>query len=317
MKRLLDTALDRTLVPGYTWIGYRVRSRDWAETDPKPGALRGRRALVTGASSGLGKQTALELARLGATVHMLARNEEKGRAALDEVARAVPGADLHLELCDVSDLSAVRAFAADLTGRVAGLHVLVHNAGVLPPERQESVDGHEVTLATHVLGPLLLTELLRGPLAAAHGRVIWVSSGGMYAQRLPVDDPEYTSGDYSGTKAYARTKRIQVALLPLLQQRWGPDGITVAAMHPGWAGTPGVTESLPLFAKVMKPLLRDAHQGADTVVWLAATEPAPPGGRFWHDRVPRTTHYVRSTRETEQDRQRVWDYCREAAGLDR
>ncbi|MGN6129183.1 MAG: SDR family NAD(P)-dependent oxidoreductase [Nocardioidaceae bacterium] len=317
MNRLFDTALDRTLVPGYTWIGYRLRRRGWAPDDPRPGALRGRRALVTGASSGLGKQTALELARLGATVHLRVRNEVKGRAALDEVARAVPGADLHLELCDVSDLSAVRAFAADLTGRVPGLDVLVHNAGVLPPERQESPDGHEVTLATHVLGPLLLTELLRGPLAAAHGRVIWVSSGGMYAQRLPADDPEYTRGDYSGTKAYARTKRVQVALLPLLQQRWGPDGITVAAMHPGWANTPGVTESLPVFDKVMKPLLRDAHQGADTVVWLAATEPAPPGGRFWHDRAPRATHYVRATRETEQERQRVWEYCRDAAGLDR
>lgn len=316
MNPLLDTLLDRAVVPGYTRIGYRLRSRAWAEDDPRPDALRGRRALVTGAGSGLGKQTALELVRLGATVHLLVRNEVKGRAALDEVARAVPGADLHLELCDVSDLSAVRAFAAALTGRVPGLDVLVHNAGVLPPERRESVDGHEVTLATHVLGPLLLTELLRGPLAAAHGRVIWVSSGGMYAQRLPADDPEYTRGDYSGTRAYARTKRIQVALLPLLQQRWGPDGVTVAAMHPGWADTPGVTESLPMFDKVMKPLLRDAHQGADTIVWLAATEPAPAGGRFWHDRAPRTTHYLPATRESERDRQRVWDYCRDAAGLD-
>lgn len=317
MNPLLDTLLDRAVVPGYTRIGYRLRRRGWADDDPRPGALRGRRALVTGASSGLGKQTALELARLGATVHLLVRNEVKGRAALDEVAREVPGADLHLELCDVSDLSAVRSFAAELTGRVPGLGVLVHNAGVLPPERRESADGHEVTLATHVLGPLLLTDLLRGPLAAAHGRVIWVSSGGMYAQKLPVDDPEYTAGDFSGTKAYARTKRIQVALLPLLQQRWGPDGITVAAMHPGWVDTPGVTESLPLFDKVMKPLLRDAHQGADTIAWLAATEPAPAGGRFWHDRAARTTHYLPSTRETEQDRQRVWDYCRDAAGLDR
>ncbi len=317
LHRLLDTALDRTVVPGYTWIGHRLRSRAWPDDDPRPGALRGRRALVTGAGSGLGKQTVLELAWLGASVHLLVRNEVKGRAAVDEVARAVPGADLHLELCDLSDLAAVRSFATDLTGRVAGFDVLVHNAGVLPPERRESPQGHEVTLATHVLGPLLLTELLRGPLAAASGRVVLVSSGGMYAQRLPVDDPEYLRGDYSGTKAYARTKRIQVALLPLLQQRWGPDAITVAAMHPGWANTPGVTDSLPGFDKVMRPLLRDAHQGADTIVWLAATEPAPPGGLFWHDRSPRTTHYLPWTRESEQDRQRVWAYCREAAGLDR
>ncbi len=315
VRSALDTVLDRTVVPGYTRIGFRVRSGAWSADDPRPGSLAGRRCLVTGAGSGLGKHTVLELARLGATVHLLVRTEDKGRAALEEVAAAVPGAELHLERCDVSDLSAVRAFAEDFRGRAPALDVLVHNAGVMPPERQESADGHEVTLATHVLGPVLMTELLRPLLAAAHGRVVLVSSGGMYTQKLPIDDPEYTRGDYSGTKAYARTKRIQVALLPLLQERWAADGITVAAMHPGWVNTPGVTESLPAFDKVMKSLLRHVHEGADTVVWLAATEPAPRGGLFWHDRAPRPVHYLPFTRESEPDRWRMWRYVRDAAGL--
>ncbi len=315
LQRLLDTALDRAVVPGYTSVGYRLRRRSWPADDPRPGALRGRRCLVTGAGSGLGKETAAALARLGGSVHLLVRHEERGRAALADVAARVPGADLHLELCDVSDLSSVRAFAADLAGRVDRLDVLVHNAGVLPPRRQESVDGHEITLATHVLGPLLLTELLRPALGAAHGRVVLVSSGGMYSQRLPADDPEYLRGEYSGTTAYARTKRVQVALTPLLQQRWGEDGISVHAMHPGWADTPGVSTSLPTFSRVMKPLLRDAALGADTVVWLAATEPAPTGGRFWHDRAPRPTHYLPRTRESAEERDRMWRFCLAATGL--
>ena len=91
--------------------------------------------------------------------------------------------------------------------------MLVHNAGVMPPERQETADGHEVALATHVLGPLLLTELLRPVLRGRErSRVVLVSSGGMYAQKLPAHDPEYLNGSYSGTTAYARTKRMQVAL---------------------------------------------------------------------------------------------------------
>ena len=317
LTRIVDTALDRAVVPGYTSIGHAVRRRGWPADDPRPDALRGRRCLVTGAGGGLGRETAAALARLGGTVHLLVRNEVRGRAALDAVAAEVPGADLHLELCDVSSLTSVRAFAAELAGRVPALHVLVHNAGVLPATRQESVDGHELSLATHVLGPLLMTELLRPALAAAAGaRVVLVASGGMYAQRLPADDLEYTHGGYRGSTAYARSKRVQVALTPLLQERWAADGVTVSAMHPGWADTPGVTSSLPVFARLTKPLLRDAAQGADTVVWLAATEPAPPGGLFWHDRAARPTHYLGLHRESAAERDRVWRYCLAAVGLD-
>lgn len=315
MNRLLDTALDRSVVIGYSRLGYLFRRHGWGG-DPAPGSMTGKRVAVTGASSGLGQATAHALARLGATVHLVVRDELRGRRAADQIASDVPGADLHVERCDVSDLTDVRRFAADMVARIDRLDVLVHNAGTLPAERTESVDGHELTVATHVLGPVLMTELLLPVLAPAGARVVLVASGGMYTQRLPADDPDYRQGRYQGTTAYARSKRMQVALAPVLQQRWGGDGVTVLAMHPGWADTPGVASSLPAFRKATRPLLRDVDAGADTVVWLSATERRLPGGTFWHDRAERPTHYLPSTRETPQERDRLWSWVRDATGLD-
>lgn len=316
MNRLLDSALDRAVVLGYTKIGYWVRRVGWRRDDPQPGALAGKRALVTGANSGLGKATALGLARLGATVHLVVRNEQRGLAALNEIRGEVPGAQLHVEVCDMSDLSDVRRVAKDLAGRLDRVDVLVHNAGSLPAQRTESVDGHELTVATHVLGPVLMTELLLPVLAGHDARVVLVSSGGMYTQRLPVHDPDYERGAYKGPVAYARSKRMQVALAPLLNQRWSSDGVAVHVMHPGWADTPGVASSLPLFRTLTRPLLRDSESGADTVVWLAATQPAPRGGRFWQDRAERPTHYRKATQETAADRDRMWEWVCDAAGLE-
>ncbi|MGZ4444112.1 MAG: SDR family NAD(P)-dependent oxidoreductase [Nocardioidaceae bacterium] len=315
VDRTVDRVLDRSVVGGYTKLGYWARRHAWPDDDPRPGAMVDKTVLVTGASSGLGKAAAARLARLGATVHLLVRNEERGAAAREDLLRAVPDARLEMVRVDMADLDDVRTVGAALASALPRIDVLVHNAGVMPPTREETAQGHETTLAVHMLGPLLLTELLRGPLAAAHGRVVLVTSGGMYAQRLPAGDVEYTASAYKGATAYARSKRMQVALLPLMQERWAPDGIDVYAMHPGWADTPGVASSLPLFHTLTGPLLRDPDAGADTIVWLAATEPAPPGGRLWHDRAVRPAHYLRSTRETDAERQQVWQYCLAATGI--
>ena len=315
LVRAVDTALDRTVVPGYTKIGYWLRRLTWERDDPRPGSLAGKAVVVTGGSSGLGKAAATAMAGLGATVHLVVRDLAKGRDAVTDIRGDVPGSEILLHRCDVSDLSSVRAFASSLRGSADRVDVLVHNAGAMPPSRQETADGHEVAFATHVLGPVLMTELLRPVLTGA--RVVVVSSGGMYAQRLAASDPEFREGDYSGTVAYARTKRMQVALAPVLQERWAADGIALHTMHPGWADTPGVVTSLPVFHAVMGPLLRDPASGADTIVWLAATEPAPGGGQFWMDRAPRPEHYLPRTRESAEDLDRLWTYVREALALPR
>lgn len=314
LSHALDTALDRTLI-GYGNVGYLVRSRSWPADDPAPGSLHGRTAIVTGAKSGIGKAVAEGLVRLGATVRMAVRGRDGGEAARADVLRAVPGAEIVVDECDLSSLASVRAYAEALGG--VPVDVLIHNAGVMPPGRELSADGNELALATHVLGPHLLTALLRERLAAApDGRAIWVSSGGMYAQPLRIDDLQYERGDYNGTAAYARTKRMQV----VLSREWAEHAhgeLVSHSGHPGWADTPGVSSSLPLFRTLTRPLLRTPQQGADTFVWLAAAErPSRLTGRFWHDREIRPDHYLSRTRETEADRRALWNACQRLTGLD-
>ena len=319
LARGVDTLMDRTVAPGYTRIGRAARSRlpGWP-ADPPPRALAGRTAAVTGATSGLGLATAQGFARLGADLRLVVRDVEKGAGFKARLEAEFPGVRVAVDRCDVSDLDDVRRFADQLD--LDHLDVLVHNAGAMPETRTESAQGHELSMALHVLGPLLMTELLRPKLAVvaghAGGRVLFVSSGGMYGQRLRADDPEFTRGEYSPTTAYARSKWAQVELLPVLAERWSGDGIGVHATHPGWADTPGVVESLPRFHKLTGPLLRDPAGGADTTVWLAAVQPQPSSGDLWHDRRPRPTHLARRTRTGEAERTELWEWARDQAGLD-
>lgn len=314
LARAADTAMDRLVAPGYTRIGHAVRRRlpGWPD-DPAPGALTGRHVAVTGATSGLGEATARAVQDLGAHVHLVVRDTDKGEAVA--AALTAPGRAT-VWRCDVADLDSVRAFTAALLAQVPRLDGLVHNAGALPAMRTESPQGHELTMALHVLGPVAMTEALL-PVLTARAPVIFVTSGGMYAQRLRADDPDYHQQPYSGTTAYARSKRAQVELLPLLQRRWagrGPGGPCVHAAHPGWADSPGLTASLPGFSRLTAPLLRSPEAGADTVVWLL-TRPGHRGGQLWHDRRPRPTHLVRRTRTAPEEAARLWRWVAAAAGL--
>ena len=307
----LDAVLDKSVLLGYSSIGPALRRR-WWPADPPEGSLTGRHVVVTGASGGLGQAAALGIARQGAIVHLVGRTASRLTESAGSIRREVPGAELLEEVCDVSDLDAVRAYAADLRGRLGALHAIVHDAGVMPPERSESAQGHELALATHVLGPVLLTEELRPTLAAAESpRVVIVSSGGMYSAPLNSsigNDLEYESGAYEGIRAYARTKRIQVTAGEILARRYAGDGIAVHSMHPGWAETPGITESMPGFAKVIKPILRTADDGADTIVWLTASDKALLGtGQFWCDRAPRAAYYLPGRKDDPEARRRVWE----------
>jgi NAD(P)-dependent dehydrogenase (short-subunit alcohol dehydrogenase family) len=315
LSSLLDRTFDWTVIPGYSRLGYAVRSRAWPD-EPPEGAAAGRSVLVTGAGSGIGAAACERLARAGATVHMLVRSRERGEDARARISERSGSDRLVLEVCDVSSLASVREFAAGFATENGELQALVNNAGVMPPERTITDEGFELAFATNVLGPFLLTSLLLPALRrGAPSRIVNVSSGGMYSQRLRADDLQLERREYDPAAFYAHTKRCEVILTELWAERLRGSGISVHSMHPGWADTPGVRTSLPRFRKLMRPLLRDADQGADTVVWLVtAPEPADNSGLFWHDREPRRLHRVPWTRETPADRRRLWDECARLSG---
>jgi dehydrogenase/reductase SDR family protein 12 len=309
---VLDTVLDRSIVGGYTSLGYRLRQRWWDDTEL--GSMTGKVVVVTGATSGLGTAAATGFARLGATVYLLARDRSRGEDARAAVAEQA-SADVRLALCDLADLNSVREVAQRLRGEVPRLDVLVNNAGVLTAERTLSADGIELTFAVNVVAPFLLTVELLAPLrAAAPSRIINVSSGGMYTQRLNADDLQ-NAQDFDGATAYARTKRAEVVLTEMWADRLAPDRIVVSAMHPGWADTPGVRASLPRFYRLTRPLLRTPAEGADTIVWLgAAGGAARESGRFWHDRAQRPVHLLPRTRESASARRQLWSECERLSG---
>ena len=314
LSRLLDDAMDWTVLPGFSKIGHGVR--EWL-LPRAPITLAGRSVMVTGANSGIGEAACVEFARRGATVHMLVRNRERGEQARSRIAAESASDAIELHICDLASLASIREFATGFLASGAPLDVLVNNAGVLPPARSHTDEGFELTFVTNVLGPFLLTALL---LPALHGsdsaRIINVSSGGMYTSRINLDDLQLEHRDFKGASFYAHTKRAEVILSGEWGKRLAGTRITVHSMHPGWVATAGVAASLPGFNRVMGPLLRSPAAGADTIVWLAGSDDAArTTGQFWHDRRPRSKHRVPWTRETPEERSRLFTMCEHLSGL--
>ncbi len=318
-RDLRDHVLDASVVRSFDASGFERHAARFV-----PGELdvdlSHRTVAITGANSGLGYATASALAARGARVLLLCRSVERGEAARETLARATGSSALELVPCDLSNPESIDEAAKVVTASVSRLDVLVHNAGVLPPERQVLQTGLELTLATNLVGPhrlsaRLLPVLWRSAAETRDARLVHVSSGGMYTQKLDVERLANLRGSFDGAVAYARTKRAQVVLTEQLAKRWSGTGLRVYAMHPGWADTPGVQTSLPGFSKVMKGSLRNAEQGADTTVWLSARAvPPEPSGSFWFDRSIAPTTLLPLTRETPRERQLLWERLNEWAG---
>ena len=309
----LDGVLETSIVGSFSNLGHRLRSRNWTELD---GGARGRTAIITGATSGIGLATATRLAGLGAKPVLVARNESKAASVVADITASTGNPDVSYALADLSSLEDVRRLADNLLEQEASIDILVNNAGVLPETRSETEDGIELTLATNLVGPFLLTNLLIPRMvASAPARIINVSSGGMYTQRIDTSDLQSERGDFNGTVAYAKTKRGQVILTELWAERLAGTGVVVSAMHPGWVDTPGVKDSLPAFHRVMRPFLRTPDEGADTIVWLATDDAAlETTGRFWHDRQTRPIHRLGRTKETRAERDELWSQLSRLSG---
>ncbi len=319
LRDLADRSIEATVVLSFSRVGYATRSRLFGWAPPESFRMDGRVAIVTGGTSGLGLEAATALGRAGASVRILGRDATRAERAVGAITSAVGRSDVAAYVGDMSDLDSVRSVANQIRAREARLDVLIHNAGALLAKRRTSAQGFESSFATMVLGPFMLTdELLPLLRHSDDARVIFVSSGGMYTQGLHLDDLQMEREPYRGSVAYARAKRAQVALAEEWAERLAPSAVSVHAMHPGWAETPGLAAGLPTFRKIMRPLLRNARQGADTIAWLAAApEPRGAHGRFWLDRRPRSTVRLPGTGTSAADRARLFEVSRELTGAAR
>ena len=247
--------------------------------------MQGKTVLVTGANQGIGKATAIALAAKGAHVVLVARNAEKGRAALAEVQAAGSGG-AELIVADLSSQEQVRRAAAELKTNHRKLDVLVNNAGVYVPERHTTVDGLEETFALNHLGYFLLTRELLDVLQATSGaRIVNVSSEAHRGARMRWDDLQFEKTPYSGFKAYGQSKLANVLFTYELARRLEGTGVTVNCLHPGVIGSGfGQTYggALSILVKIARPFMLSTEDGARTSVYLASSpEVAGVTGKYF------------------------------------
>ncbi len=305
----LDGLLELSIVGSFTRLGFGLRRQVYGWPPIADGSLDGRTVLITGPTSGLGRAASEALAALGARLILVGRSRERLTVVRDALVAANGVDRFPIVVADMGSLASVRSAATTILETESRLDVLIDNAGAIFPQRMETPDGIEATLATLVVGPfVLVSDLLQLLQATPGSRVIAVTSGGMYSQRLDLEDLQSTAEPFSGSRAYARAKRAQVALVREWARRLGPHGVAINAMHPGWADTPGLAESLPGFYGLMRPLLRTPAEGADTIVWLAAsTAGRTRSGALYLDRRPRPFDRIPTTRLAPAERRRLWD----------
>lgn len=239
-------------------------------------SMQGRICLVTGATSGIGKATALGLARQGATVVMVGRNQAKGEAARQEVQEASGNASIDLLLADLSSQASVRQLAATFLARYEHLHVLINNAGVFQLRRTLTVDGLETTFAVNHLAPFLLTHLLLERLkASTPARIVNVSSGSHYSGRINLENLQLERG-YNVWRAYAQSKLAMLLCSYKLVRQLEGSGVTLNCLNPGFVATNiGMSNVGPKMQTGAKALLShlgsSPEKGAQTSLYLATS----------------------------------------------
>ncbi|MCU0311468.1 MAG: SDR family NAD(P)-dependent oxidoreductase [Acidimicrobiales bacterium] len=258
--------------------------------------LRGRTALVTGATTGLGLETARALAAAGARVVVSARSAEKGDAAVTAIEEAVDGASVEFGVLELGSLSSIRSFADDIGGRLDRLDLLIANAGIMMVPFGRTEDGFELQFGTNHLGHFLLVgRLLPLLVAAAPSRVVVLSSAGHHAAGVDLDDPNYERRDYGKMDAYGQSKSANVLFAAELDRRYGPLGVHAYSVHPGMVATElgrhfTRDDMAELAGRASKagtqlPPLVQVDVGASTTVWAAtAPELEGQGGAYTADR---------------------------------
>jgi NAD(P)-dependent dehydrogenase (short-subunit alcohol dehydrogenase family) len=245
--------------------------------------MQGKTCVVTGSNSGIGKETALGLAKMGATVVMVVRNKERGKKAQKEIVKQSGNNSVDLMICDLSSMESIKQFSKEFKKKYKRLDVLVNNAGAVYSKREVTPEGFERTFAVNYLGPFLLThELLDMLKSSAPSRIINVSSG--LAKDGEVDLDDLQGENVIGKKAYsharspfyANTKLMLILFTYELARRLQSSGVTANVLLPGFTATnlgknSGSLRSSIMF-KMVRPMQQSAKKGAETSIYLASSE---------------------------------------------
>ncbi|MGW4099984.1 SDR family NAD(P)-dependent oxidoreductase [Mycobacterium sp. NPDC004974] len=281
-----------------------------------------RTAVVTGANTGLGLETAKALAAKGAHVVLAVRNLDKGEAAVEWISRSVPQADLELQRLDLGSLASVREAAAEIKAKHDTIDLLINNAGVMYPPKETTADGFELQFGTNHLGHFALTGLLLDRLLPVTGsRVVTVSSIGHRIQAAIHFDDLQWEHSYSRVGAYGQSKLANLLFTYELQRRLTGRHTTALAAHPGGSDTelmrhlPGILQSaIPL----LRPLFQDAAAGALPTL-RAVTDPGALGGQYFGPHLT-TRGYPKVVPSSDQShdvelQRRLWAVSEELSGV--
>lgn len=279
--------------------------------------MDGRVCLITGANSGIGKAASAELVKMGATLVMVCRNQQKGDAALVEIKKQGDKSSVELMIADLSSLQAVRQLADEFRRKYSRLNVLINNAGLFNLRRHVTADGYEVTFATNYLSPFLLTNLLLDELkASAPSRIVNVSSVAHHGGHIDFDDLKAERG-YSGFKAYSQSKLALIHFTRHLAKKLEGTGVAVYSLHPGavatniWSRPAG---PFGFITAVPKLFMARPKKGAETVVYLASfPDPEGASGEYYEKK-----RVKKSSRESYDSgvAERLWNTSKRLTGLE-
>ena len=280
------------------------------------GGMDGKVVLITGGTSGIGKAAATTLAGMGAEVVVTGRNRERGEEAVEEVRHESGNQKVSLLLADLAVQAEVRGLAEEFKEQHDRLDVLLNNAGLILNHRTETPDAIETTLAVNHLAPFLLTNLLLDVLKeSAPSRIVTVSSEAERAGKIDFDDLQSERG-YSPFRVYGMTKLANIMFTFELAERLEGTGVTANCLHPGGVNTNFGANNRGgtiLLFRMLKPFMRRPEQGADTLIYLAASpEVEEMTGRYLTDRevqAPSKEAY------DEHVRKRLWEVSEELTGL--
>ncbi len=267
-----------------------------------------RTSVITGATSGIGKVTALELAKKDHALYLLVRNVEKGRQLQQDITAQTGNRNIYVVLCDLTDMKTVCAAADELKGKLFAVNTLINNAGGIIPKRQLSADGVELTFALNHLGHFLLTNALMPLLERGQARIINISSAAHKMGR-PIFANLQFEQDYAPLKVYGLAKLFNIYFTKSLTEKFGQKGITAYAVHPGAVKTNFGSEFTGFWGGLMllaRPFMISPEKGAETSVYLASQPRIDPklSGQYFVKMQPAKTSLVAGNVSA---RNKLWD----------